>query len=105
MYRPVKVPLVKPKNINVFQQERSPSPKPSAADNANNAENWPQSLKDYVNRAFASCTDATRPAVAEEMRQIIFDAFSSGTLWTIDWDATPLPGTRESKQAAKKRKK
>ncbi|TKY88923.1 hypothetical protein EX895_002164 [Sporisorium graminicola] len=46
---------------------------------------WPQSLKDFANRAFAACTDANRKAVSEELRALIFDSFQNGTIHTTDW--------------------
>nr|CDI55100.1 conserved hypothetical protein [Melanopsichium pennsylvanicum 4] len=46
---------------------------------------WPQSLKDFANRAFASCNDSNRKAVSEELRELIFESFQNGTIHTTDW--------------------
>ncbi|SPO47521.1 related to THP3 homolog C2A9.11c [Moesziomyces antarcticus] len=46
---------------------------------------WPQSLKDFANRAFAACNDANRKAVSDELRALIFDSFQNGTIHTTDW--------------------
>lgn len=45
---------------------------------------------DFANRAFASCTDANRQAVSDELKALIFRAFQDGTLYTTDWQNTKL---------------
>ncbi|KAJ1019783.1 hypothetical protein NDA13_006008 [Ustilago tritici] len=69
---------------------------------------WPQSLKDFANRAFAACTDANRKAVSEELRTLIFDSFQNGTIHTTDWANASLeslagPSNRAKKSLLKKR--
>lgn len=69
---------------------------------------WPQSLKDFANRAFAACTDANRKAVSEELRALIFDSFQNGTIHTTDWANASLkslagPSTTAKKSLLKKR--
>lgn len=38
-----------------------------------------------MNETFAKCTDANRAAVEAELKGLIFKAFASDKLWTIDW--------------------
>lgn len=69
---------------------------------------WPQSLKDFANRAFAACTDANRKAVSEELRALIFDSFQNGTIHTTDWANVSLnslagPWNPSKKSLLKKR--
>ncbi|SJX64664.1 uncharacterized protein SRS1_15480 [Sporisorium reilianum f. sp. reilianum] len=67
---------------------------------------WPQSLKDFANRAFAACTDANRKAVSEELRALIFDSFQNGTIHTTDWanaSLKSLAGPSTKKSLLKKR--
>ena len=69
---------------------------------------WPQSLKDFANRAFAACTDSNRKAVSEELRALIFDSFQNGTIHTTDWANASLkslagPSTTTKKSLLKKR--
>ncbi|EST08838.2 BAG domain protein [Kalmanozyma brasiliensis GHG001] len=69
---------------------------------------WPQSLKDFANRAFAACTDTNRKAVSEELRALIFDSFQNGTIHTTDWANASLkslagPSTPSKKSLLKKR--
>lgn len=51
---------------------------------------WPQSLKDFANRAFSASTDANRTAVQEELRAVIYRAYTAGTIETTDWDQVEL---------------
>lgn len=69
---------------------------------------WPQSLKDFANRAFAACTDANRKAVSEELRALIFDSFQNGTIHSTNWANATLnslagPSTSNKKSLLKKR--
>lgn len=69
---------------------------------------WPQSLKDFANRAFAACTDSNREAVSNELRALIFDSFQNGTIHTTDWANASLkslagPSTTSKKSLLKKR--
>ncbi|KAJ9474970.1 Protein THP3 [Pseudozyma hubeiensis] len=69
---------------------------------------WPQSLKDFANRAFAACTDVNRKAVSEELRALIFDSFQNGTIHTTDWTNATLkslaaPSASTKKSLLKKR--
>ncbi|CAO1617387.1 unnamed protein product [Parajaminaea phylloscopi] len=51
---------------------------------------WPQSLKDFANRVFSSCSDNNRKAASEELRLVIFEAFQSGTIHSTDWSNVQL---------------
>ncbi|BGP09390.1 hypothetical protein JCM10049v2_005258 [Rhodotorula toruloides] len=61
---------------------------------------WPPALKEFVNETFAKCTDANRAAVEAELKQAIYKAFESGTMWSTDWKQFKL----ESLNPTKKRK-
>lgn len=63
---------------------------------------WPQSLKDFANRAFAACTDANRQAVSEELRALIFDSFQNGTIHTTDWANATLKSLTAASTSTKK---
>lgn len=43
------------------------------------------SNREFVNETFAKCTDANRAAVEAELKQAIYKAFESGTMWSTDW--------------------
>ncbi|PWY98081.1 hypothetical protein BCV70DRAFT_40578 [Testicularia cyperi] len=57
---------------------------------------WPQSLKDFANRAFAACTDSNRKAVSEELRALIFESFQKGTIQSTDWSNMQLKALASS---------
>ncbi|KAH9444074.1 hypothetical protein MJO28_013589 [Puccinia striiformis f. sp. tritici] len=46
---------------------------------------WPPSLKEFVNQTFARCNDSNRTNVEAELKSLIFEAYKSGRLWTIEW--------------------
>lgn len=53
---------------------------------------WPESLQDYVKRAFARCKGATDQAVTQNaLKELITEAIAKNHLWTKDWIFEPLP--------------
>ncbi|PWN49816.1 hypothetical protein IE53DRAFT_331407 [Violaceomyces palustris] len=65
---------------------------------------WPQSLKDFANRAFSACTDSNRKLVSDELRALIFQSFQEGTIHSTDWSKVELKSLSVSKkQPIKKR--
>ena len=56
---------------------------------------WPQSLKDYVQRAFGSVTNESEKdqveRVLKEKLTKIFNTEGGGGANSIDWDNEPLP--------------
>ena len=56
------------------------------------AQGWPQSLRDYVSRAFEVCKrDKTQDLMEKALKTLIDDAVRSGTLWTASWDTMAVP--------------
>ncbi|XP_064478918.1 leukocyte receptor cluster member 8 homolog isoform X2 [Ornithodoros turicata] len=54
--------------------------------------NWPESLKDYVNRAFAKCkTDIDKDQVEIVLKGKLTKVYNDGSMWTKDWANEPLP--------------
>ncbi|KAK9239831.1 SAC3/GANP/Nin1/mts3/eIF-3 p25 family-domain-containing protein [Lipomyces kononenkoae] len=66
----------------------STPPKPPA--NGNPAV-WPDSLKAYVGRCFASVGPSQRGAMEKNLKNVITSAIEAGNLWAIDWDTRELP--------------
>ncbi|XP_074599984.1 leukocyte receptor cluster member 8 homolog isoform X2 [Brevipalpus obovatus] len=53
---------------------------------------WPDSLKNYVNRAFAMCTkDSDKDLVERILKSKLTTAHNSDSVQKIDWDNEPLP--------------
>ncbi|KAL2526125.1 SAC3/GANP/Nin1/mts3/eIF-3 p25 family [Abeliophyllum distichum] len=52
---------------------------------------FPNSLRGYVERAFARCKDDVQKAACQSiMKEVITKATAEGTLYTRDWDTEPL---------------
>ncbi|XP_073968479.1 leukocyte receptor cluster member 8 homolog isoform X2 [Rhodnius prolixus] len=55
-------------------------------------EEWPQSLRDYVNRCYSKCvTQMDKDRVGVILKGKLMRATNDGTLWMKDWTAEPLP--------------
>ncbi|XP_071960157.1 leukocyte receptor cluster member 8 homolog [Antedon mediterranea] len=53
---------------------------------------WPESLKNYVQRAFASCeSEGDKDIVESTLKQILTSAFKDNSAWSKNWDREPLP--------------
>ncbi|KAJ2757312.1 hypothetical protein GGI19_000132 [Coemansia pectinata] len=55
------------------------------------APDWPPSLKRFVERSYAACTDKQRFSLEKQLNQIISATRANKKLNIIDWDARPLP--------------
>ncbi|KAI9905254.1 hypothetical protein PsorP6_013889 [Peronosclerospora sorghi] len=98
----VSVPPVK---FNLTPQPRRPPPRnlpppgvfaapnatvPAAATAGNGK--WPDSLHDYVKRAFARCKGAADQTITQNsLKELITNAIMTNSLWTKNWTAEPLP--------------
>lgn len=70
----------------------TPSPPPSAAEKAKR--DWPESVRHYVQRAFATentIASIPRQEMEIKLKKIISNSAENNTLGTIDWAKLPLP--------------
>ncbi|KAJ2255227.1 hypothetical protein GGI13_001723, partial [Coemansia sp. RSA 455] len=52
---------------------------------------WPPSLRRFVERSYAACTDKQRFSLEKQLNQIISSIRANKKLQSHDWDARPLP--------------
>lgn len=67
---------------------------PVPSDQAKPKTDWPESVRRYVQRSFLPQNDdpsVSRAEVESKLKETIGNAKENGTLYTIDWDAIPLP--------------
>ncbi|XP_042013471.1 SAC3 family protein A-like [Salvia splendens] len=78
----ISVAMQQPNEKAVSQEEADPALKPAV---------FPKSLRGYVERALARCTnDKQKAACQAVMKEVITKATAEGTLYTRDWDIEPL---------------
>ncbi|XP_047954158.1 SAC3 family protein A [Salvia hispanica] len=78
----ISVAMQQPNEKVVSQEEADPTLKPAV---------FPKSLRGYVERALARCTnDKQKAACQAVMKEVITKATAEGTLYTRDWDIEPL---------------
>ncbi|CAD6884573.1 unnamed protein product [Tilletia controversa] len=66
---------------------------------------WPPALKEFANRVFAAATPSNRQAVENELREVIFHAFSNNTIHSTDWSAVQLQSLQNAAKPKKQLKK
>ncbi|TMW57235.1 hypothetical protein Poli38472_003160 [Pythium oligandrum] len=70
-----------------------PAPSAAAAGGMGGANTkWPDSLHDYVKRAFARCKGPADQSLTQNaLKEAITNAITTNSLWTKNWAAEPLP--------------
>jgi hypothetical protein len=72
----------------------APIPPPPTTASPSPARQWPDSVRSYVQRAFAeenNILSVARKDMEARLKEIITEAGNNGTLFTIDWYTYPLP--------------
>ncbi|XP_040022074.2 leukocyte receptor cluster member 8 homolog [Gasterosteus aculeatus] len=83
------------------QQQSGMNPAPSSpSDSASPApggaqtrpQDWPQAMKEYVQRCFTACeTEEDKDRTEKVLKEVLQDRLKDGSAYTIDWTREPLP--------------
>ena len=89
-------PLLASPQPNYYQPQPTPAawpfPAVSAPRRAAAAPSSPDSLKNYITRAFSKCTsDVERDFMEKLIKEVIAEKKNSGLFFSQDWDRTDLP--------------
>lgn len=58
----------------------------------NRPQDWPQAMKEYVQRCFTACeTEEDKDRTEKVLKEILQDRLKDGSAYTIDWTREPLP--------------
>ncbi|KAL7977389.1 hypothetical protein Chor_009338 [Crotalus horridus] len=56
-------------------------------------EDWPQDMKEYVQRCFTACeSEEDKDRTEKLLKEVLQARLQDGTAYTIDWSREPLPG-------------
>ncbi|XP_069492928.1 leukocyte receptor cluster member 8 [Ambystoma mexicanum] len=70
-------------------------------------DDWPQALKEYVQRCFTACeSEEDKDRTEKLLKEVLQARLHDGTAYTIDWNNEPLPGSakEEMKESPKKKR-
>ncbi|XP_063798892.1 leukocyte receptor cluster member 8 homolog isoform X2 [Pseudophryne corroboree] len=66
-------------------------------------EDWPQAMKEYVQRCFTACeTEEDKDRTEKLLKEVLQARLQDGSAYTIDWSREPLPGKESVKESPKK---
>ncbi|KAK9513905.1 hypothetical protein VZT92_027406 [Zoarces viviparus] len=55
-------------------------------------QDWPQAMKEYVQRCFTACeTEEDKDRTEKVLKEVLQDRLKDGSAYTIDWNREPLP--------------
>uniref|UniRef100_A0A8C9ZF17 Leukocyte receptor cluster (LRC) member 8 n=1 Tax=Sander lucioperca TaxID=283035 RepID=A0A8C9ZF17_SANLU len=82
------------------EQPSGLNPTPSSPSSASAApggaqtrpQDWPQAMKEYVQRCFTACeTEEDKDRTEKVLKEVLQDRLKDGSAYTIDWTHEPLP--------------
>ncbi|KAJ2707307.1 hypothetical protein FB645_000818 [Coemansia sp. IMI 203386] len=79
------------KPITFANKVSKPKSKAKTFSKANAEPEWPDSLREFVERSFKACSSKARPNLEKQLQQIISAATTNKKLNVINWDVRPLP--------------
>uniref|UniRef100_A0A8B9N8P3 Leukocyte receptor cluster member 8 n=1 Tax=Accipiter nisus TaxID=211598 RepID=A0A8B9N8P3_9AVES len=69
-------------------------------------EDWPQDMKEYVQRCFTACeSEEDKDRTEKLLKEVLQARLQDGTAYTIDWSREPLPGLNRDSVAESPKKK
>ncbi|KAG8147220.1 hypothetical protein E2320_022710 [Naja naja] len=69
-------------------------------------EDWPQDMKEYVQRCFTACeSEEDKDRTEKLLKEVLQGRRHDGTAYTIDWSREPLPGLGRDNLAESPKKK
>lgn len=69
------------------------TPPPCPHPNSGKPEDWPQDMKEYVQRCFTACeSEEDKDRTEKLLKEVLQARLQDGTAYTIDWSREPLPG-------------
>ncbi|XP_003225917.1 leukocyte receptor cluster member 8 [Anolis carolinensis] len=69
-------------------------------------EDWPQDMKEYVQRCFTACeSEEDKDRTEKLLKEVLQARLQDGTAYTIDWSREPLPGLGRDNMAESPKKK
>ncbi|XP_064416849.1 leukocyte receptor cluster member 8 homolog [Latimeria chalumnae] len=87
-------------------REREEEPLNHGSDGSSTAakpEDWPQAMKEYVQRCFTACeSEEDKDRTEKLLKEVLQARLQDGTAYTIDWSREPLPGKAGNKSTPKK---
>ncbi|EMP24645.1 Leukocyte receptor cluster member 8 like protein [Chelonia mydas] len=73
---------------------------------AGKPEDWPQDMKEYVQRCFTACeSEEDKDRTEKLLKEVLQARLQDGTAYTIDWSREPLPGLGRDSTAESPKKK
>nr|XP_025043786.1 leukocyte receptor cluster member 8 [Pelodiscus sinensis] len=73
---------------------------------AGKPEDWPQDMKEYVQRCFTACeSEEDKDRTEKLLKEVLQARLQDGTAYTIDWSREPLPGLGRDSMAESPKKK
>ena len=85
--------LVNP-GISAASAQSTAPPPATQPDREKSKRDWPDSVRNYVQRAFATenrAEDVSREEMERKLKEVISNAVESNHLYTVDWANLPLP--------------
>lgn len=92
---------------HALQQQQQPKLEKIAEHGSNSAkpEDWPQAMKEYVQRCFTACeSEEDKDRTEKLLKEVLQARLQDGSAYTIDWSREPLPGKDSVKESPKKKR-